>query len=215
MTTTLVSHRATAEVILARTVWLILLFAVTGPSFAQHHLVGGGMMGMGGYVGPVVKFSSVDGMATAFVGGRAGMMIPLDSANNMTIGGAMYGMMNDIAVGEAAGRAASQYLRMGYGGLELGYVLQPGTLVHFSAGTLLGMGWADCGKDAYYDSRVRREAFFVAEPGVGLMLNATSFLRLGLEASYRFAGATASDEFRGVQLSGPAGGITLQFGRHR
>lgn len=203
-----------------RLLGLMLLWSLATPAFAQHHLFGGGM-GMGGYAGPVLKYSAVDGAPAFFLGGRAGIVIALDSTNSLSVGGGMYGLMTGVEASTPELSGEPRYLQFGYGGIELEYTLRPGNLLHLSTSTLLGVGRADYDADDYaYGAHGFGHAwgggpaFFVAEPGVGATLNLTPFLRLGLGASYRFVGGGLQQELRAVRLSGPAGMLSLQVGRH-
>lgn len=195
------------------------LFFVLQLASAQHHLFGGGL-GMGGFVGPVLKLSSVDGTTAFFIGGRAGMTFAPGPGQHLSIGGGMYGMMTSVQEITPSLIDPIRHLRFGYGGLELEYLLRPNDVLHLSVITLLGVGQAgyddddSAGSHGFGHMWGSGAAFFVAEPGVNLTLNVIPFLRLGLGGGYRFVGSTPSEELHGVDLSGWSGQLALQLGRY-
>ena len=78
---------------------------------------------------------------------------------------------------------------MGYGGLELEYIVRPQEVAHISLGVLIGAGglmWDPVGWGHHWDDDV--DAFFITEPSLNLLLNVTRHLRVSFGASYRFAG---------------------------
>jgi hypothetical protein len=206
---------------------LFLALLLTGPVAAQDQeqtLIGDYDVEHGGFGGPVVKFSSVDGTFALFVGGRGGWIINVRPGHTLVLGGGGYGLANDIeavrfnrAVPE--GRTSVQaYLEFGYGGVELEYVNRTRRLLHGSVQVLIGGGSVsfrdadneDSG-DRFDEDRFEDE-LFVIEPTVHLMLNVTSFLRIGGGASYRFVSGSDLPPFSDTDLSGPGAVLTFKFG---
>jgi len=102
-------------------------------------------------------------------------------------------------------------LALGYGGLELTYVLRPDDLVHFSLGALIGAGgvvWNPRGPSGSQED----DPFFITEPEVDVVLNVTRFMRVALGASYRFVRGVELLDLGDGDLSGPAGVVVLKFG---
>ena len=198
---------------------LLASFFVLQPASAQHHLLGGDAH-LGGFAGPVLKLSAVDGTTAAFFGGRGGMTLATGPGQHLGIGGGMYGMMSGVEEAAPTPAGQARHLRFGYGGLELEYLLRPNDVLYLSVVTLLGAGQAGfdddrAGSHGFGHMWGGGAAFFVAEPGVNLILNVTPFLRLGLGGSSRFAGSTPSEELRGVDLSEWSGQLAVQLGRLR
>lgn len=73
---------------------LFLLFAIiTLPVFAQEQtLIGSGEIENGGFGGPVVKVTSINGESAVFVGGRGGWIIN----HTFVLGGAGYGLVTNV-----------------------------------------------------------------------------------------------------------------------
>ena len=162
----------------------------------------------GGFGGPVVKLTQIDNRFGVLVGGRGGWIIN----GSFVIGGAGYGLANQDNFEHVTNAVGDRgRLTMGYGGVELTYVHRPDDLVHLSLGALIGAGglvWNPTGPSGGQND----DAFFVIEPELDVVLNVTTFFRVGLGASYRFARDVKLFDLRNGDLSGLAGVVTLKFG---
>jgi hypothetical protein len=114
-------------------------------------------------------------------------------------------------------------LEMGYGGLRLGYLLMPKSVVHLGFGLLIGGGGvAALSKDQLpvvkngavsYERRVdNSDAFFVTEPEIEAEINVTNFMRVAVSGSYRFVAGIHSPGLSSWDIAGPAAGVALRFG---
>jgi hypothetical protein len=183
------------------------------PTLAQEyqaHTLISGDVEHGGFAGPVVKFTEINDEFGVLVGGRGGWIID----HTFVIGGAGYGLVNDIEA-----MPSTLDWGMGYGGLELGYILRSHNLVHLSVQALIGAGGVGYRDKDHWDSWDGDEwdgdAFFVAEPGVNVILNVIENLRMGLGASYRYVNGVDEDEIDWTSdsdLSGPSMVLTLKLG---
>ncbi|NBC17555.1 MAG: hypothetical protein GVY18_09610 [Bacteroidetes bacterium] len=201
---------------------LLLTGLLAGPVAAQdgtETLVGDYDVDHGGFGGPVVKLSTVDGTVAAFVGGRGGWIINLRPGHTVVLGGGGYGLANDIEAMRFNGavpekRASAQtYLAFGYGGVEVEYVNRTQRLLHGSLQVLIGGGSVSF-RDADHESLGDRyeDELFVVEPTAHLLLNVTSFLRIGGGISYRFVSGSSLERFSDADLSGPSAVLTFKFG---
>jgi len=129
------------------------------------------------------------------------------------VGGGGYGLANPNNFGHVTNALGDPgRLAMGYGGLELTYVLRPDELLHFSLGVLIGAGglvWNPRGQGGSQED----DPFFIAEPELAAVLNVTRFFRAGLGVSYRFARDVELLGLRNGDISGPGGVVMLKFGR--
>jgi hypothetical protein len=78
-------------------------------------------------------------------------------------------------------------LHFQHGGLWAGYLLNPHQLLHFQAG--LKMGYGSITKDyIIVSNNIDRYSsnIFIANPTIGAALNLTKFMKLGVNAGYRF-----------------------------
>ena len=181
---------------------------------------------IGGYGGPEVKFTNFNNDFGVLVGGRGGILVN----SVFTLGIAGYGVVTSHPVENYSVKPtpwypadSSVYLRMGYGGLHLGFVIEPNKLVHITAGVLVGAGGAaytsaywhdDFDDDFDYDNRTyESSAFFIAEPQLGAELNLLKFMRMEVSASYRFVSGLKLPNTENKDLSGFSGGIMFKFGK--
>jgi hypothetical protein len=191
---------------------ILLLIAMIGFS-QQQTLISGDDVTLGGYFSPVVKFSSVHDDFGVFVGARGGLIIN----HSFAIGFGGYGLASYV---EALNRGplGERYMEMGYGGLDMEYIINPGDLVHFSVSTLIGAGgilFNDRSRGSeYWEDRERDvDAFFIAEPAVNVDLNVTTFLKTSLGAGYRFVSGLRSDVSSNAELSGFSVMLSLRVGK--
>lgn len=197
-------------------IFLFLAALLTGAdAYAQQQTLISGKVEHGGFGGPVIKVTSIDQTATMLFGARGGWIINFAPDHTFVLGGGGYGMVDEqrkenlILPGDR-----SAYLNMNYGGLEMEYVNRTNRLIHLSVQLLLGAGEARyvdqqgerVGGDAFEDS------FFVAEPGVNLLVNLTTFMRAGLGLHYRYAGGVELPLLDDSDFSSLSGALTFKFG---
>jgi hypothetical protein len=174
----------------------ILFVTVSGTVHAeQQTLLQGGIEESGWYGGPVLKLGSINDYLSMFVGYSGAWVMN----RRLSIGGGGYFLISDVYF-------SGNKLNMGYGGLEVGYTVNPDALVHFTFGSLIGGGGVEL-------MGVGREAFFIFEPAAGLEINVTKFLRLDAGVTYRLvSGVTHVSGLSDAALSGFTGEIALKFG---
>jgi hypothetical protein len=168
---------------------------------------------LGGYFSPVVKFSPLNDDLGVLVGGRGGIIIN----RTLAIGFGGYGLASYV---EALNRGplGERYMEMGYGGLDIEYILNPNDLVHFSISTLIGGGGVlfnerSWGSDYWEDYDHDVDGFFVVEPAINVDLNVTWFLKTSVGASYRFVSGLKSDASTNEDLSGPSFMLSFRIGK--
>ena len=191
----------------------IVLLAAMNVFSQQRTLISGDDLTLGGYFSPVVKFSSVHDDLGVFVGARGGLIVN----HSFVIGFGGYGLASYV---EALNRGplGERYMEMGYGGLDIEYIINPNDLVHFSVGTLIGAGgilFNDRSRGSeYWDERERDvNAFFIAEPAVNVDLSVTTFLKTSLGASYRLVSGLKSDVSNNAELSGFSVMLSIRVGK--
>jgi hypothetical protein len=193
---------------------IIMLIFFSCQSFAQEEtLVGSGEVTHGGFGGPVVKYTQIDGEPGVLVGGRGGWIIN----HTFVIGGGGYGLVNDITA-ENVVFGKQPYINFGYGGLELEYIIHSDELTHFSVYSLIGGGGVTYRSSLWDDSedwedRFGSDAFFVFEPAANVEVNIISFFRINVGASYRFISGLNFDDLKNSDFAGPSATLTLKFGK--
>ncbi len=199
---------------------LIMIFGLLSTQvFAAEETLFSGDLSHGGFGGPVVKFSQVNGENSVLVGGRGGWIIN----HSFIIGGGGCGLVNKIKVPSVYDENGNQAdLVFGYGGLELEYIGRPNNLVHYSMYVLLGGGGIsnsvyekdhDGYKDHDHYNNIDSDVVWVVEPALNVTLNVTSFFRISAGAGYRYvtganlAGTSNSD------LSNTSFNLSFRFGK--
>lgn len=181
---------------------MVAMGVLAAPALADEKTLLGDMSDIdhGGFGGPVVKLTQVDGSFAVLTGGRGGWIVD----HRFVLGGGGYGLATRH---KAKGLAVpGQDLEMGYGGVIVEAIIASDQLIHFSTEVLIGAGGATTA-DGNED-----DAFFVAEPGANLMLNITKFFRMGFGASYRFTAGADFGDLGDGDLSGGAAVLTFKFG---
>ena len=163
-----------------------------------------GKMDFGFYGGPIIKFTEMNDEFAVLIGGRGGLLIN----HRFLIGGGGYGLANEIPAGHMWPN--DYLLELGYGGLVLEYILRPRKLIHLSFYTLIGGGGL-CFRDQWYEPW-DHDAFFVAEPGIDLIMNITNCFRIGVGGSYRYTSGINSDGLQDEDIMGPSAALTFKFG---
>ncbi len=174
----------------------------------------GTKISLSGYGAPVYKFSPLGETYGHFVGGRGGIIFN----DVFVIGGGGYGLVSPNKRDKVSGKeytGTEPYLQMGYGGGMLELYFFPKSLIHISAGVLIGGGGVnfsekkeaddDC-KDSHADS------FFVVEPELNLFINVTRFLRIGVGASYRYVNGIQTEDIGNRDFRGVTGSVMMAFG---
>ncbi len=164
----------------------------------------------GGFGGPVVKFTEVADEFGVLIGGRGGWIIN----DSFVIGAGGYGLVNEENFDDFFDDDGNRWeLLMGYGGLELEYIVRPHEVAHVSLSVLIGAGgtmWERYGGPHDWEDDV--DAFFVTEPGLNAIVNVTKHLRIGFGGSYRFVGDVELISLDNSDIGGPAGVLTIKLG---
>lgn len=185
---------------------LLSLILMAIPATAQEQTLLGDLDNIehGGFGGPAVRFTQIDGNFGVLTGGRGGWIIN----HRFVLGGGGYGLANpnQVTAPDATGDAVTGKLEMGYGGGLIEYVIASNAMIHGSVELLVGAGGLTTQKHADDD------AFFVIEPGANLMLNITQFFRLGAGVSYRSVHGANFGDYGDDDLTGVAWGLLLKFG---
>ena len=185
---------------------MVILLAV--PAFAQEETLLDTEIQSGGYGGPEVKISPMLGATGILVGGRGGWMIN----HAFMIGGAGYGLVNDIRVNNVTVNGRPAFLGFGYGGLALEYTGNYEKLVHYTVGLMIGGGGVEYRDSIYNFHDENWDAVFVLEPSVGVEMNITTFFRFGVGVSYRYVSGVNTFGLTNKDLSNATATITLKFG---
>jgi len=204
---TLVLRRETMK--MKRIFAFLLMLAIVPVVFSQEEeTLVGGEIESGGFGGPVVKITQVNGESGVLMGGRGGWIIN----HRFVLGGGGYGLTTNHKAPNYS-TESPHYIEMGYGGLELEYIVSSNKVLHYSLQTLIGAGGVDL-RDKWGGSvDGENDSFFVVEPGANLELNVSKSIRISAGASYRHV---VGVDYRGLgnsDLSGLSANLALKFGK--
>lgn len=194
---------------------IITFFTITLTSFAQEEpqtLFKSENTKIGGFGGPIIEMSGIDGDVGLFVGGGGGVIL-----NNFYIGGYGTGLTTnpkrDI---ELDGQTQSRRLNFGHGGLWLGYDFKANRLLHLTLSTKIGWGAITYIRDVNGipspDFLDPRDDVFVLTPEIGVEMNMTKFFKIALTGSYRWVNGLDLSYTDNEQLSSPGVNLTFKFG---
>lgn len=158
---------------------------------------------IGGFGGPMIEVSSINGETVADVGGGGALIL-----DNFFFGG--YGLGTDapnIQIG-----LETLDIDFGHGGLWFGFVAPPNKLVHLYSSFKLGWGEANL-KDNDGD-KLFSDNVLVLTPELGVELNITRWFKLGFSGGYRFVDGVSNlpAGLDNDSFSSPFGSLTFRFG---
>lgn len=172
----------------------------------------GGKITNSGYGGPVIKFSRFINQFALMTGGRGAATIN----NRYTIGGGGYGIANSINI-PGSSEDTSRLFKMGYGGIELGYILLPGKKVNIGTSLLIAGGaafWQNKPKsnnEKLFDDDF--SIFPVLEPSLYSEVSLNRFMWLHAGISYRYVHHAHLDYMTDHSIRGFSCYIGLLFGK--
>lgn len=188
-----------------------LVFLISITVFAQEQTLISGDIESGGFGGPALKITTINGENAIMVGGRGGWIIN----HCFVIGGAGYGLVNNVNANTPDTSRGLASIEMGYGGLDLEYIASSDDLLHLSIQLLIGgggVGYKD-DNDDMFNNHHKTNSFFVLEPSVQANLNVTHFFRIAAGVSYRYVSGLTSVVSTNADLSGPSANLTFKFGK--
>jgi hypothetical protein len=158
----------------------------------------------GGYGGPAVKFTMVKDKFSYMAGGGGAWLIN----HRLSIGGMGYGLVSDLETTDGGNKYD---IDMSYGGFDVGYAFFPDSVVHFTIhGTI---GWGSVSSTDTGTKDTESDEFFVLEPNIDAEVNVTTWIRLCVGASYRYAsGVSGVSVISDSDLRGIGGTIFIKFG---
>ena len=177
-------------------------------SFAQQETLFGGINHIGGFGGPFIEVSQINGQTVADVGGGGALTL-----DNFFFGG--YGLGTDspnINVGTTAFD-----LDFGHGGLWFGYAHKQHKLIHIYSSFKFGWGEASIKETDKDAKKLYSDNVLVLSPELGIELNLTSWFKLGLTGGYRYVdgisdGIPETFALTNDSFSSGFGSITFRFG---
>lgn len=160
-----------------------------------------------GYGGPALKISKFNNQIAFMSGGRGSCIIN----EKFTIGGGGYGIANKIRIKDEQTGKEKLY-KMGYGGLELGYIFKKTDKYKFGSSVLFASGasfWLSEPKNKS-ESIFKNdfEFLYVIEPSLYTEIKLKKFLVFHTGISYRYIGNDKSSYL----LASQKRGFSIYFG---
>lgn len=170
----------------------------------RESLISSNNTAFGGFGGLVAKSARLNGQSNILVGGKGAWLID----HSLYIGGAGYGSSREIT---------DTQLKMGYGGLLMGYVFKPNHMLHFNIELLAGAGGLV--NDQYEHNNNHDEhdnlddVFSIIEPGANLSFAIAKFVDISAGISYRYVQSIDTVNLTDADLSGWSFNTSVVFGK--
>ena len=164
----------------------------------------------GGYGGPGVRLSAIDGQFATFFGGYGAWFIN----RKFSIGGGGFGLVSNLPVPERnrVDPDLNLHYDMGYGGFMFGYTIACDRLLHLYTDVLVGGGSIEQDFEGEDDFITTESEFFVFEPGAHLEINILPFMRATGGITYRLVSGSDTRGITDSDLSSMSLALSLKFG---
>ncbi len=167
-----------------------------------------------GFVGVSLRGTTTNHNPSALSGARVGFTFD----DRFTIGGAFYSLTARFAGAIIDPEGHKLGMRMGYGGVLLGWTLYKGRVMQVGLETLAGAGAACISRSRKSYGRwqcIEKVGLVSIEPGLEVGFVVTDWVRLGVTGGYRFVTREAWRPPNDFTLSGPYVGLNVDFGAFR
>lgn len=155
----------------------------------------------GGFGGPIVEFSNINGELIGDVGGGGGFVV-----NNFFVGG--YGLGNDGAKLELQDQLYD--IKFRHGGFWLGYSFMDHKLVHLYSSFRIGWGEVELNQN---EEKFYSDNLLSLAPELGIELNVTNWFKVGFSGGIRnVSGIENLPELNNDDFTGFYSAITFRFG---
>jgi hypothetical protein len=179
---------------------------------SSSHKLFGGEITNNGEGGPVIKISSFKGQLAFMTGGRGAVTIN----NRFSIGGGGYGIANYICLTNPS-HDSKRSFKMGYGGIELGYIISRTKNVNIICALLVGPGAAfEQNKPKHKGEKLFDDDFKifpVIEPSLYSLFDLNQHLRIQAGISYRYVYHSRLGYISDPDISGFSFCVGLFFGK--
>ena len=181
--------------------FLFCALTISTITFAQTETLFGKADSFGGFGGPMIEFSNINGTLVGDVGGGGALII-----NDFFFGG--YGLGNDGASVEFEDK--NYDIDFGHGGLWFGYTMNQHKLVHLYSSFKVGWGSVDLRID---DEKKFNDNLLALTPEIGVEFNVTNWFKLGVTGGFRYvSGIEELPVLTDDDFTGMTGALTFRFG---
>jgi len=168
----------------------------------------------GGFGGPVLKYTGVNGQTAFMLGGRGGWILN----HRLCLGGGGYGVFTEVDAPESTLPLEGPLdIEFGYGGFEIEYIVHHNDLLHYSFYALLGGGASNFVRDEGAVTESNQQAgetdfMLVFEPAVSGEMNVTQKFHLNAGLSYRLTAKGGQQGLKNGDYCGLTASLTFKFG---
>lgn len=172
----------------------------------------GGTFSNSGFGGPAIKISSFNNQLAIMTGGRGAATIN----NRYTIGGGGYGIASAITL-PSENADTTRYFKMGYGGLELGYIFfssgrfSVGSTMLFAAGAAFTPSKPQSALETSFGDEFK--FLSVIEPSVYAEFALNRFMKLHAGVNYRYVNGQDLIKMKVRDMNGFSCYLALLFGK--
>jgi len=181
-----------------------LIMLLMAPLAAQEETLISGAVTHGGFGGPSLKITQLNGQAAVMTGSRAGWIIN----HTFVVGSSNYSLLSTVEVPNGT----DYYLSLNYSGFELEYIPDSDKLIHYSIHTLFAPGSIHL-KDDDFRRYTSNDFIYIFEPSLSITLNVVRFFRVSLSGNYRLVFDVDTDYLTNEDLGGAGAALTLKFGK--
>lgn len=159
---------------------------------------------VGGFAGPFMSFTTIDGEFAHLMGGGGCVLI-----NNFFVGGYGLGLTNDISyVG-----SADSNVGFGHGGFWLGYIFMGNKIIHPVIDVKTGWGSIKEKYDFDFDDEsVHGDNIFVLIPSIEIEMNVARFFRIAVGGNYQATFFVDKANYSEKDFSSPGVFLSFKFG---
>ena len=181
-----------------------IAFLLCLTSYSQETLVSRHGLQLGGFGGPILEFSDLNGNFGVSVGGGGGIML-----NHFFLGGYGLASTHDILADIDAERYE---VTLAHGGIWTGYDFSPHKLLHVTFSFRAGYGILLFGLEddfSYYDFE---DEIFTLTPEVGISLNLTRHVKLVGTVGQRWVRDVETDSYASDAFDSYVASFMIKFG---
>ena len=154
----------------------------------------------GGFGGPTLKLTSLDGELNVINGAKGAWLID----HGLYLGASFSGTADSIS--------NTQY-GMGYGGPIIGYIGMPNRLLHYTVELAASIGDLVEDNSTGNDLSIDNDMIQVIEPSLFLSFNLVTFATVNVGVSYRYVMGSGTPEMKNDKLRGVSAELNIMFGK--
>lgn len=187
---------------------LILLMILTSATLfgqTEEEILLSGNIEHGGFGGPHMSLSEVNGDLGILTGVQGGWII--NHTYVLGLGG--YTLQNEVKTD-----LEDYYLEMNYGGVQFSYIVNSDRVFHYYFQALIGSGTANyTDKNLNTNENSNNDWFWTIQPGAYVEMNVVNFFRISAGLNYRYVSGIELPNLSNREMSGLSATLLFKFGK--